>query len=271
LQTVPFASGFTAVAAAPTVVSHLSGSDKAWSLALIVVFVLLAGPVVIIGRRVLEGAPVRASRGAARPAGTTSSSAEPSDTTLIRSWLAISLVGGLLIFVAVSFWLDDTTLRSTLVGGVIANAGAAVAFYFASKSSDQARKDILSAALPSSLVPSLIGKDLAGAQELIAATPLRIELHPPTPAAGGQVVSQAPPANQSATSGTTVVATFAGPVPDLTGSTQEEAQSKLTAVGLQLVPDPAQPGTGTTVTAQQPQAGAASTVPADLKVHATFG
>jgi hypothetical protein len=262
--------GFAAVPGATTAASHLSGADKAWSLALIAVFVLLAGPVVIVGRRVLEGTPVRRSRTSSPSAVTTSSPADAGDTTLVRSWLAISLVGGLLIFVALSFWIDDTTLRSTLVGGVIANAGAAVAFYFASKSSDQARRDILAASLPSALVPNLAGKDLAGAQETIAATPLRIQVQPPTPAAGAQVVGQTPPANQSATTGATVVATFAGPVPDLSGSTQEEAQSKLAAVGLHLDPDPPQPAAGAKVASQQPQAGAGVNVPTDLNVHATF-
>ena len=106
-------------------------------------FILLGGLVIVLGRSSLEGsfrarakAPDEESPGAASP-----------DRTFIRGWLAIVLVGGLLIFAAVSFQLDDPALRSSLMGGVIASAGAAAAFYFASKSSDQARQDILNAAL----------------------------------------------------------------------------------------------------------------------------
>src|SRR3954454_15223203 len=46
------------------------------------------------------------------------------DCTLVRSWLAISLVGGRVIFTAVSFWIGDTTLRSALVGGRVRDTGA---------------------------------------------------------------------------------------------------------------------------------------------------
>jgi hypothetical protein len=118
---------------------RLSG-DMGWILALVISFIVLAGLVVIVGRHYLEGPPPRAgARSVANP------QAPGRESTLVRSWLAISLVGGLLIFVTLSFYIDGTTLRSTLVGGLVANAGAAVAFYFASKASDQARHDILSA------------------------------------------------------------------------------------------------------------------------------
>jgi hypothetical protein len=122
-----------------TAVTHLSGSDKVVTLWLVVALVLLAGGVVIAGRRWLEGGADGGSRGTTTTAKSRHADVTSHDTTLIRSWLAISLVGGLLIFVATSFCLDDTTLRSTVIGGVVANAGAAVAFYFASKASDQAR------------------------------------------------------------------------------------------------------------------------------------
>lgn len=75
--------------------------------------------------------------------------------TLIRSWIAIASVFGLLLFCAVAFAIDDQWLRSTLIGEVVASAGAAVAFYFSSKSSDQARSDILSAAFGTAEVPTL--------------------------------------------------------------------------------------------------------------------
>ena len=73
------------------------------------------------------------------------------------------------------------------------------------------------------------------------------------------------------TAGTTVAATFAGPVPDLTGKTADQAKSLLTAVGLQLVPTPENPGSATVVTSQDPKGGPGLVAPTDLKVHATFG
>ena len=252
---------------AATGAQQLTGGDKALSLALIVGFILLAGAVVIVGRRVLDGPPAQITNGAVDVTRATTSG-ESTDSTLIRSWLAVSLVGGLLIFVAVSFWLNDTTLRSTLIGGVVANAGAAVAFYFASKSSDQARRDLLSAALPSALVPNLAGKDLQSARETIASTPLRLEIHPATPGAGAQVVTQVPVANQSAPSGSTVSATFAGPVPELRGQSPDAARALLEAVGLQLDPVPAQPTSTSHATDQDPKADAA---PTGFKVRVTFG
>ena len=260
------AAGTATTSTGSSGISHLSGGDRALSLALIVGFVLLAGAVVILGRRVLEGPPPQASKTAGAPGGSVTPGGTP-DSTLVRSWVAISLVGGLLIFVTLSFWLDDTQLRNVLIGGVVANAGAAIAFYFASKSSDQARKDILAAALPSTLVPNLVGKDLPGAHEAIASTPLRLEVHPATPGAGAQVVTQTPTANQSAPSGSPVAATFAGPVPDLTGLSLDQARSKLAAVGLQLEPSPAQPASSAVVTHQDPLPAAA---PTGLKVQATF-
>ena len=119
--------------------------------------------------------------------------------------MAISLVGGLLIFAAASFWFDDTTLRSTLIGGVVANAGAAVAFYFASKASDQARRDILNAAHPATVVvPDLVGKDLQEAESAIAKFPLTLVALPPEPVAGAKVTSQQPLAETPAQAGSTV-------------------------------------------------------------------
>ena len=66
-----------------------------------------------------RGAPAGKSKDGANASSKSASQKDRPDSTLVRSWLAISLVGGLLIFAAVSFWLDDTTLRSTLIGGVI--------------------------------------------------------------------------------------------------------------------------------------------------------
>ena len=73
--------------------------------------------------------------------------------SLVRSWIALALVAGLVLFCAVTFAIPDANLRSTLFGGLTTSVGAAVAFYFSSKSSDQARKDILDALKPGTTNP----------------------------------------------------------------------------------------------------------------------
>ena len=55
------------------------------------------------------------------------------DKSVIRSWIAMTLVFGLLIFCATAFVVGDSALRSTLFGGLVASVGAAVACYFSSK------------------------------------------------------------------------------------------------------------------------------------------
>src|ERR1035438_4549413 len=40
------------------------------------------------------------------------------ERTVVRSWIAISLVIGLLLFCALTFAVNDETLRSTLIGGL---------------------------------------------------------------------------------------------------------------------------------------------------------
>lgn len=95
---------------------------------LVVAGIIAAGIVIIIGRNLLKS-------GQDGPA-----------ASVIRSWIAISLVIGLLIFCAATLLGNNTSLQSTLFGGLIASTGAAIAFYFSSKGADQARADILNAA-----------------------------------------------------------------------------------------------------------------------------
>jgi hypothetical protein len=107
----------------------ISFSHTLLLLGIVVVGMILAGIVVIVSRATVGG-------------GTPT---EPG--SVIRSWIAISLVMGLLVFCAAAFLVEETSLRSTLFGGLIASVSAAVAFYFSSKSADQARSDILKAAI----------------------------------------------------------------------------------------------------------------------------
>jgi hypothetical protein len=94
---------------------------------LVVASVIAAGIVIIVGRNWLKSGP------------------DGQAASLIRSWIAVSLVIGLLIFCGATLFGTDTSLQSTLFGGLIASTGAAVAFYFSSKGADQARSDILNA------------------------------------------------------------------------------------------------------------------------------
>jgi Putative Ig domain len=54
-------------------------------------------------------------------------------TSFIRSWIAISLVLGLLIFCAAALLGTDASLQSILFGGLVASTGSAIAFYFAAQ------------------------------------------------------------------------------------------------------------------------------------------
>jgi hypothetical protein len=102
---------------------------------IVVVGMLLAGLVVILGRKHL-----------------TSDGASDAGS-LVRSWIAVSLVMGLLVFCAAALWISDTSIRSTMFGGLIASVGAAVAFYFSSQGADKARSDILQTAVALSQGP----------------------------------------------------------------------------------------------------------------------
>jgi hypothetical protein len=114
------------IAAAKTI----SFSHTLLLLGIVVVGMILAGIVVIVSRAYLGGTTSADSGG-----------------SVIRSWIAISLVMGLLVFCAVAFLVEESSLRSTLFGGLISSVSAAVAFYFSSKAADQARSDILKAAV----------------------------------------------------------------------------------------------------------------------------
>jgi hypothetical protein len=107
----------------PTLTTH--GTLILW---LVVGGIIAAGIVIIWGRNLMK------------------SGQGGQAASLVRSWIAISLIIGLLVFCAASLLGNDPPLQSTLFGGLIASTGAAIAFYFSSKGADQARADILNAA-----------------------------------------------------------------------------------------------------------------------------
>jgi hypothetical protein len=247
-------------------VTHLTPAVADVTLGLIVGFILLGGVVVAFGRSRLEGSFKERSGSAPR---TGSAGGATPDRTFMRSWLSIALVGGLLIFAAVSFQLDDTALRSSLLGGVIASAGAATAFYFASKSADQARQDILNASFPTVGVPTLLGLDRSKVSAALAGNPLYLDASPTTAPDTWIAVSQDPQPNQQTPTGSRVQVVFAGTVPNLKGMTRSAAETALNKVNLQLTATPPNAAADSSAqTDQTPVAG--SPPPPDRKVTVSF-
>ncbi len=159
--------------------------------------VLGTGLVVILGRKVVK-----------------STSTDQSDQSVVRSWIAVTLVGGLVLFCAVTFTISNQQLQSTLFGALTASAGAAVAFYFSSKNADQARQDILNATFGTDTVPALKGDTKDQATAKLATSSFKLEIDPNSSTATDATVStQAPPANSLARKGSTVTITLTDPPP----------------------------------------------------------
>lgn len=124
-------------------------------------------------------------------------------TSITRAWLALALVSGLLLFCVTAFALDDSQLRSTLFGGLVASVGSAVGFYFSSSSADRARQDILSALNPKAMVPDLKTRSVAEATSLAQSVGLHVVAHPQGTTTG-TVTQQSPDAGVAARPGDTV-------------------------------------------------------------------
>jgi hypothetical protein len=127
--------------------------------------------------------------------------------SVVRSWISLALVLGLVLFGAFSFAVDDANLRSTLIGGLTASVGAAVTFYFQSKNN----QDIMDAASGGTeVVPDLSGLTEADAQAAMGKTSFKMEVDPVRPAADATktVTNQVPPKNTPARKGSTVVVSF---------------------------------------------------------------
>lgn len=126
--------------------------------------------------------------------------------SVVRSWIALSLVLGLVLFGAFSFAVNDANLRSTLIGGLTASVGAAVTFYFQSKNN----QDVLDAAVGTETVPDLKGMTQAAAQTALGKTTLKLEPDPANPPADATatISDQSPAPNTSARKGTSVVAKY---------------------------------------------------------------
>ena len=82
--------------------------------------------------------------------------------------------------------------------------GAAVAFYFASKSAEQARQDVLAATQPTAETPRLAGMSVTDARTEMAKTPLQLVISNPIALPGDLVTRQSPSAGTSVRSGAKV-------------------------------------------------------------------
>ena len=129
---------------------------------------------------------------------------------VVRSWIAISLVLGLVLFTAFAFAVDDASLRSTLIGGLTASVGSAVAFYFSSKSADKARQDLLSATVGSELVPDLTNMTEMAAAAVLGKTSFKLEIDPTTPPVT-TIDSQQPGPGTMSPKGGSITAHFRAP------------------------------------------------------------
>ncbi|MFB7510457.1 PASTA domain-containing protein [Streptomyces broussonetiae] len=139
---------------------------------------------------------------------------------IVRSWIALALVAGLLVFCAVAFAVRDANLRSTLIGALAAAAGSTIAFYFSGKHAEEARQDVLSAAFGGQeVVPDLTECTEQQASEILGKTSLQLDLAPGSgpSAPPATITGQDPARGSTAPRGTTVKVTFAaGPVPGAT-------------------------------------------------------
>ena len=159
--------------------SAITWEQATWMMGILAGVVVAVGILVLFGRSRLDRAQ--------------------SDSSLVRSWMALSLVLGLLVFTAAAMTFDDVTIRSTLIGALAANAGAAIAFYFASKSSDQARQDILEAAsgIGQEEVPDLRDKTKEQAVKLLQEHSLRLKVDPASNTAAGATVTHQLPSEHT--------------------------------------------------------------------------
>lgn len=238
---------------------------------------LVTGITIPVSRYYLEVRPaVEAARGggggSSGPGGNAPRSQVQADfsSTFLRSWVAMTLVGGLLLFVGMCFWLDDSALRNTAVGGLLSASAAAVAFYFAGKTAEDARKDKkLSSAQPMVKVPKVMNFTPNEVEAVFSSIGLFADKdYPGAFNPDCRVTGVKPEANSDVARGSMVKITFAGPIPDLTSSDFEQAKKALTAARLIIDPDEEPDPKGARVKKQDPPAGAE--VPPDRKVKVTF-
>jgi uncharacterized iron-regulated membrane protein len=187
------------------VAANASGASSLSFLQMLAVLGIAAGAIIVAGLIVLWGRTVMKTSG-------------ETDQSLVRSWLALTLVIGLVLFCGVSLFLSDTNLRSVLIGGLTASAGTAIAFYFSSKSADQARQDILKVTFGSETVPDLKGCTREKALGRLGQTSLQLVVDPASSTADdATVVSQTPVKDSQVLKGSQVVVKLDSAAPAAAG------------------------------------------------------
>jgi hypothetical protein len=160
--------------------------------------------VLIVGLVILAiGVVLIWARSAATPRG------QGAEGSVVRSWLALALVAGLLLLSGLVFAVDDSSLRSTLVGALGTAVGSATAFYFSSKSSSDAQKALVDATVGTEIVPNVVGLTEQQASEALGKTSLKLVTDPASGAPGDKPVkSQSPVQGTEALKGASVVVTY---------------------------------------------------------------
>jgi hypothetical protein len=202
---------------------------------------------IMVGGALISGLIVIAARRG------TGASKDP-EASVIRSWIAITLVIGLLVLSAATFGISDQTLRSTLIGGLTASAGGAIAYYFSSKSAEQARQALIAAAFGKEVVPDLTGKTTDEARAILGGTTLKLSQEITPPDSTAPIKSQDPAAGADAVKASTIKVTYAIKVvvPPLVGLTADEASIALTKRNLKLSSAVAPANAATTITTADP-------------------
>lgn len=99
------------------------------------------------------------------------------NTNVIRALLALVLVGALVLIAAAALGMEGVEQTSNLlVGGVVASAASAVAFYFASRDAQSTQENIIKAAFGTETVPDLRSKTVQQAQAVISNAKLSLKL-----------------------------------------------------------------------------------------------
>ena len=137
----------TSSVTSPAVIDKV-GNVELGTLAFWLVVAVLASGLIVLGIRSVM-------------ANVTDGKDESEDKSVVRAWLAVLLVSGLLFFGAMSFYVTDAALRNLVLGGIVASAGTVTAFYFASKSAEQTQQQLLDATFGSA---GLVLPDVAGLQ-----------------------------------------------------------------------------------------------------------
>lgn len=200
--------------------SSPDGSTLMWVLAFTLI---LSGLGIVLARRLMQ--PNREER--------------EDSSTFVRSWLAVALVSGLIIFGGASFMLADRDLRNLLMGGLLASEGSAVAYYFSSKDADRARSDILAASLGTSVVPDLVRSTIQQAKDVLSRTALTLSVSPAEAADDWVVTWQSLTAGSSVSkgSGIQVKAGQSVVVPDVVG--KQVTDARITVLAAELKPETA--------------------------------